>query len=119
MIRLIFHTGPRAGTEVTTSAESIRIGRNPEHSDVVLADAMASQRHCQLTRTPQGVYMIEDLGSTHGTLVNRQPIQKALLAPGDQFWVGGSQIEVGEGRPRLFVTRGKMAGVEVPIGLEA
>ncbi|MCP6756299.1 FHA domain-containing protein, partial [Klebsiella pneumoniae] len=87
-----FHTGPRAGTEVTTSAESIRIGRNPEHSDVVLADAMASQRHCQLTRTPQGVYMIEDLGSTHGTLVNRQAVQKALLAPGDQFWVGGSQI---------------------------
>ena len=42
MIRLIFHTGPRAGTEVTTSAESIRIGRNPEHSDVVLADAAVS-----------------------------------------------------------------------------
>ncbi len=119
MIRLIFHTGPRAGTEVTTSAASIRIGRNPEHADVVLADPMCSQRHCRLERTPQGGYMIEDLGSSHGTLVNRQPVQKALLTPGDQFWVGGSQIEVGEGRPRLFVVKGKMAGVEVPIGSEA
>ena len=89
MIRLIFHTGPRAGTEVTTSAESIRIGRNPEFSDVVLADAMASQRHCQLTRTPQGgtrmLYTQGPLakpehteGSRQGVMGNLEQLAKAL-----------------------------------------
>jgi pSer/pThr/pTyr-binding forkhead associated (FHA) protein/thioredoxin reductase/formate hydrogenlyase subunit 6/NADH:ubiquinone oxidoreductase subunit I len=119
VIRLIFHTGPRAGTEVATTAEEIRIGRNPGQADLVLADAMCSQKHCALRRMPSGVYQIEDLGSRHGTLVNRKPVTRALLAPGDQFWVGTSQIEVGDGRPRLMVVRGPLAGVEVPIGAEA
>jgi pSer/pThr/pTyr-binding forkhead associated (FHA) protein/thioredoxin reductase/NAD-dependent dihydropyrimidine dehydrogenase PreA subunit len=121
MIRLIFHTGPRAGTEVATAAAAIKIGRNPEWADLVVTDPSVSGKHARLERSPQGTYLIEDVGSTHGTTVNGQrlaPGTKAVLNPGDRFLLGESQVEVGEGRPRLMVVQGKLSGVEIPLGLE-
>jgi pSer/pThr/pTyr-binding forkhead associated (FHA) protein/thioredoxin reductase/NAD-dependent dihydropyrimidine dehydrogenase PreA subunit len=119
MLRLLFHTGPRAGTEVATAATAIKMGRNPEWADVVIADPAISGKHCKLERTPQGTYVIEDVGSSHGTFVNGNKISKALLNPGDRFTLGETQVEVGDGRPRLMVVSGKLAGVEIPVGTEA
>lgn len=45
------------------------IGSAPE-CDLVVADSKVSGRHCLLTETAEG-FLLEDLGSTNGTFVNR------------------------------------------------
>jgi len=46
MIRLIFHSGPLAGTEINTGAMTIRLGRDPAQNDLVVEDKLASGKHC-------------------------------------------------------------------------
>jgi pSer/pThr/pTyr-binding forkhead associated (FHA) protein/thioredoxin reductase/NAD-dependent dihydropyrimidine dehydrogenase PreA subunit len=116
MIRLIVHSGPQAGTELATAATTIRIGRHPDHNDLEITDTMTSARHCRLDRTPQGSYLLEDLGSSNGTFLGAEPIQKVLLRVGERFRIGSTEIEVSEGQPRLQVVRGPRAGIEVPLG---
>lgn len=98
MMRLIFHTGPRAGNEVNTSAQLIRLGRDPANNDVVVDDPQVSGRHCILTRSPRGTYVLEDLGSSNGTFVAeavdalpKTPIEvgvKREVGPDDRIYVG-------------------------------
>ena len=118
MMRLIFHSGPLAGTEINTGAKLIRMGRHPDENDLVVDDVMASSRHCVLKRSPRGAYILEDLKSTNGTFVNGQRIDTVYLSAGDRFGIGGTEIEVGEGRPRLMITGGPRAGKDIPIGEE-
>jgi pSer/pThr/pTyr-binding forkhead associated (FHA) protein/thioredoxin reductase/formate hydrogenlyase subunit 6/NADH:ubiquinone oxidoreductase subunit I len=124
MIRLIFHTGSRAGTEINTSAPVIKLGRDPAVNDLVLDDREVSARHCILTRSPRGAYVLEDVGSANGTWVNERRIAQTgaktavYLAVGDRFRVGVTAMEVGEGQPRLMVIAGGHAGRDIPIGDE-
>jgi hypothetical protein len=62
--------------------------------DVVLADPRVSRRHAQL-RWRSGRYVLFDLGSTGGTMVNGHPIKEAVLEPGDVFSLGGVDIIFG------------------------
>lgn len=118
MIRLLFQSGPLAGREIATGAAEIRLGRDPAHNDVTIDDPMASARHCVLRRSPRGAYLLEDLRSTNGTYVNGRRITTEYLAPGDRFGIGATEIEVGDGRPRLLVVGGPRAGREVPVGAD-
>jgi hypothetical protein len=124
MMRLIFHTGPRAGREVNTGAPLVRFGRDPQQTDIVLDDGQVSARHCILTRSPRGTYELEELGSSHGTFVNDKPVASVgvhtavYLGSGDRFRIGGTEIEVSEGLPRLMIVRGPKVGRDLPIGEE-
>ena len=125
MMRLIFHTGPRAGREVNTGAPLVRLGRDPQQNDIVIEDPQISARHCILTRSPRGTYVLEDLGSSNGTFVNDKPVASVgvhtavYLSTGDRFRLGGTEIEVSEGLPRLMIVRGAKVGRDLPIGEEA
>ncbi|AUX27468.1 uncharacterized protein SOCEGT47_080590 [Sorangium cellulosum] len=66
--------------------EGLRLGRH-EQNDVVLDDHQVSRFHARFTRSEQG-WMVEDLGSTHGTLVNAARITAHLLKAGDRIQVG-------------------------------
>jgi len=68
---------------------TIGIGRDSVQ-DVVLDNPGVSRRHCQLRFEPRtGVFVLEDLGSPNGTLVNgRQVLTLAELAPGDEIGLG-------------------------------
>ncbi|MCH8251292.1 MAG: SpoIIE family protein phosphatase [Planctomycetes bacterium] len=55
--------------------------------DITLDDPSTSRRHARFTPTPEG-YMIEDLGSKNGTLVNDVPCTSQLLKDGDQILAG-------------------------------
>jgi len=65
------------------------IGREA-NCDMVLADMTVSRYHARLTRGP-GEWLLADLGSTNGTMVNgwrvRQPV---VVRAGDQVRFGGT-----------------------------
>jgi pSer/pThr/pTyr-binding forkhead associated (FHA) protein/thioredoxin reductase/NAD-dependent dihydropyrimidine dehydrogenase PreA subunit len=120
MMRLIFNSGPMAGTEIATAAALLKIGSDP-HNDIVLEDNQVAGRHCLLQRSPRGLYVLEDLGSQQGTLVNGKVVQNMgrptaiYLSHGDRFQIGSTEVEIGEGRARLMVTGGSRAGFELPL----
>jgi hypothetical protein len=73
------------------SKQRVIIGRLAE-SDVVLADPGASRRHAEVRRD-HGGYVITDLGSTNGTMVNEATIGERPLEEGDRITIGRTVLE--------------------------
>lgn len=71
--------------------ERVIIGRLAE-SDIVLSDPGASRRHAEVRRQ-QGGYVITDLGSTNGTMVNEATIGERPLEEGDRITIGRTVLE--------------------------
>ena len=61
-------------------------------SDVVLPDPEISRRHAEVRRE-NGEFVLQDLGSTNGTLVNDEAVQERTLLEGDRIGIGGSVLE--------------------------
>ena len=59
--------------------------------DVVLEDPGASRRHAEIRRE-DGSYVIIDLGSTNGTMVNGQRVSAVALNPGDMIQLGTTTL---------------------------
>ena len=97
---LIVERGEAVGTEFTLSADESNIGRwdadNGIFPDVDLdafdPEAKVSRRHARIRREPNNGYVIEDLGSTNGTFINRGrrliPGNSNVLNDGDEIIVG-------------------------------
>jgi len=62
------------------------MGRQSD-SDLVLLDSRISRRHARIVQTEKG-YLIEDLGSRHGTAVNNERVSSCLLKSGDRINLG-------------------------------
>ena len=67
------------------------IGRLPE-CDLVVDDPGVSRQHARIRRTESG-YIITDLGSTNGTLVNGRQVQEQTLEDGDTITIGETDLE--------------------------
>jgi hypothetical protein len=61
-------------------------------SDIVLADPGASRRHAEVRRE-NGGYVITDLGSTNGTMVNGRTVGERTLEEGDRISIGRTVLE--------------------------
>jgi predicted component of type VI protein secretion system len=61
--------------------ERLLVGRAPE-SDIVLDDCAVSRRHAELLWRG-GTWVIHDIGSKNGTVLNGRTIERAQLRPGD------------------------------------
>jgi pSer/pThr/pTyr-binding forkhead associated (FHA) protein len=71
--------------------DSVVIGRGNE-CDVVIHDLKASRQHCKLTRKEDG-FLLEDLSSRNGTLVNGASIKEpVLLKTNHTFQVGDTMF---------------------------
>lgn len=57
-------------------------------NDIVVDDINASRVHAELRYEPQGVWVVTDLGSTNGTLVNGRETTSQALADGDYITIG-------------------------------
>ena len=68
----------------------LRIGRDADN-EMVITDDNASRRHARIYQTAQG-YLLEDLRSRNGTLVNGQKISQQLLQNGDVIQIGQTQF---------------------------
>lgn len=62
---------------------SMVIGREPE-CDITIPSDEISRKHARIITRP-GSIMIEDMGSSNGTYVNNQPVQKAVVHEGDDI----------------------------------
>ncbi len=75
------------------------IGRRKDN-DLVLDDPRVSRSHLQI-RAIRGRFVLFDLNSTGGTLVNGASAREHLLAAGDVILVGGISLIYGEDTPTL------------------
>ena len=71
--------------------DSLSIGRL-DSCDIVLSDAGVSRKHAEVRREGDE-WVVIDLGSTNGTVVNGQPVRRHRLAAGDRIEVGETVIE--------------------------
>lgn len=62
------------------------IGRSPDN-DLCLMDPFSSQYHCRVERSPAG-YVLSDLSSRNGTLLNGNYVREARLKDHDRIQVG-------------------------------
>ncbi|HEX6972677.1 MAG TPA: DUF3662 and FHA domain-containing protein [Limnochordia bacterium] len=90
-LRLAVTAGPDAGREVAV-CDGGCIGRQ-EQSELRLSDPKVSRRHARVERGPEG-WVIIDLQSTNGTLVNGERIERRPLAVGDTVELGATRLEV-------------------------
>ena len=77
---LVFIAGGKPGKRHPITGDVTRLGRLAD-SDIVLADPGASRRHAEIRRE-DGRFVIADLGSTNGTLVNESTVTETALVPG-------------------------------------
>lgn len=83
------------GDEWPLDAERSVIGRL-SGSEVEIQDPGASRRHAEVRREGQD-YVVADLGSTNGTLLNDSPVSEATLEDGDRITIGRTVLEFRRG----------------------
>jgi hypothetical protein len=64
------------------------VGRSQEN-DIVINDPNVSRRHARISRADGG-FVVEDLGSTNGTLLDGAPIDRERIEGGDELTFGQS-----------------------------
>ena len=83
---LVVKRGPNAGSRFLLDQEVTTAGRHPD-SDIFLDDVTVSRRHAEFARTGD-TFEVSDVGSLNGTYVNREPVDVASLAGGDEVQIG-------------------------------
>lgn len=83
---LVIRRGPQEGTRFPVRSTSTTIGRD-RACDVVLDDVTVSRRHAEIYLEDRR-FTVSDAGSLNGTYVNRAATDSAVLADGDEIWIG-------------------------------
>jgi hypothetical protein len=83
------------GKEVPIDRDTMVIGRL-QGSEVEIEDPGASRRHAEI-RKDGTEFVLVDLGSTNGTLVNDSPVSEQVLQDGDRITIGRTIIEFRRG----------------------
>ena len=83
---LVVKRGPNAGSRFLLDQDVTTAGRHPD-SDIFLDDVTVSRRHAEFRREG-GEFVVIDVGSLNGTYVNREPVDQAVLAGGDEVQIG-------------------------------
>ncbi len=87
---LIVRSGALKGRRLPIHLPIVNVGR-AEYNDIVLPDDSVSTTHAKLQRR-EGIWVVVDLDSTNGTLVDGEPVSgEAPLAPGAFVRFGGVQ----------------------------
>ena len=83
---LVVKRGPNAGSRFLLDRATTTAGRHP-NSNIFLDDVTVSRRHAEF-RCVSGEFQVVDVGSLNGTYVNREPVDWAVLANGDEVQIG-------------------------------
>lgn len=83
---LVVKRGPNAGSRFLLDQPTTSAGRHPD-SDIFLDDVTVSRRHAEF-RLESDEFHVVDVGSLNGTYVNREPVDSAVLANGDEVQIG-------------------------------
>jgi hypothetical protein len=86
MVRLRMEGSPHGLQAILLKPGLNRLGRT-EDNDFQISDDSVSSHHCQID-LKDDVITVRDLGSTNGTFLDGQPIQSAVLQPGQVLCLG-------------------------------
>lgn len=90
----VFLEGENQGSEIRVNPpRELVVGRS-EDCDIFLSEKKISRKHCKIHVTQKDV-ILEDLGSTNGTLINRKQVKGTLeLHHEDMLQVGTSMLKL-------------------------
>ena len=89
--------GARQGLNVPLPArEPLVVGR--KEGDLLLDDPLVSGRHCQII-SRNGDFVLQDLGSTNGTMVDGRLVREVVLKPGNEVAIGATRLILFTGAP--------------------
>ncbi|MET9441354.1 FHA domain-containing protein [Streptomyces sp. NPDC006610] len=92
--KLVVTEGTLTGTTVALQGQTITLGRAHD-STIVLDDDYASSRHARIYPDRDGQWIVEDLGSTNGTFLDRTRLTTATPIPlGAPIRIGKTVIEL-------------------------
>jgi pSer/pThr/pTyr-binding forkhead associated (FHA) protein len=86
MIKLELMFKDKVLKKIEIEKSEITIGRSP-NTDIQIDNLAVSKRHARLIEQ-KGQFVVEDLNSTNGTLLNNEKISKAILKHNDIILVG-------------------------------
>lgn len=70
--------------------KTIRVGKK-EDNDFVIDDNAVSRNHFEIEMTADS-FLLRDLNSTNGTMINDTRVKEAFLSPGDVISIGNTKI---------------------------
>jgi TonB family protein len=111
-IKFQIFKGDQLVREETLNEPVIKIGKLAS-SHLRLEDETVSRMHAVVEVTGPGELQLIDLGSTRGTLVNGERINKAILKSGDQIHFGDTKVVV------LFATAADTQATPAPVSVSA
>jgi adenylate cyclase len=89
MAKLVLVSGPEV-QEFELAAHNT-LGRHPDNSIQIL-DRIISKEHCHVSATPDGRFLLRDLGSLNGTFIGNQRISNHVLQDGDEITLGSTRL---------------------------
>jgi len=87
--RLLVIAGPSKDQTIPLPDGEATVGRDPTNV-VAVIDPSVSRKHCLLRREDGGRFLIKDLESRNGTLVNGETVKERWLRHGDEIATGDS-----------------------------
>ncbi|MCS0601750.1 FHA domain-containing protein [Streptomyces sp. LP11] len=92
--KLVVTEGTLTGTTVALQGQTVTLGRAHD-STIVLDDDYASSRHARIYPDRDGQWIVEDLGSTNGTYLDRSRLTTPTPIPlGAPIRIGKTVIEL-------------------------
>jgi pSer/pThr/pTyr-binding forkhead associated (FHA) protein len=92
--KLVISEGTLTGTTVALQGQTITLGRAHD-STIVLDDDYASSKHARIYPDRDGQWIVEDLGSTNGTYLDRTRLTTPTPIPlGAPIRIGKTVIEL-------------------------
>src|SRR5213595_3769739 len=93
---LVFLRGELLAVQIPLDRAKVTLGRALD-ADIRINDSRASRLHARITTerdetTGEPRYLLTDLGSTNGTILNGERVDRAVLEDGDKFEVGDQLI---------------------------
>jgi hypothetical protein len=91
------HEGNRVGSLVLPDGRRYPLAEKPvvlgrmSDCDIVLADPRASRQHAEIQPVGHG-FVLSDMGSMNGTVVNGTPVREHQLSDGDEIRVGSTVL---------------------------
>ena len=85
--RLEISAGPERGKVQRMSKPLVILGRVDDVADVVVPNNTASRHHAAIAYTG-GAFILYDMGSTNGTLVNGVRVTEQAIDHGDEIEIG-------------------------------
>ena len=89
--QLIVRRDGRVVQTLMVDQESLIIGRD-KHCDICLTSPVVSRQHALIINSPAGVKLV-DLGSTNGSIVNGERVERCALEENEVIVIGDTRIE--------------------------